>query len=80
MSTKITLEFFSADEKPKESCCVLAVCDYSILPNKSLREIPYSKKHDLFNAFDRTSREEAKVHAMRNVVAWAYVPDWGDVT
>lgn len=75
MSTKIELEFFSVDEKlPEKSYDVL------IVSSGHLYEVYYSKVHNLFNAYDYQEREEAVSNAIRDVAAWAYMPDWRIVT
>lgn len=74
MSTKIELEFFSVDEKPETSCDVI------IVSSGHLYEVHYSKVHNLFNAYDYQKREKAVSHAIGDVTAWAYRPDWRIVT
>lgn len=84
MSTKIELEFFSVDEKlPEEQCDVMTVSKHELPETEKTfylqQNVPYSPKHKLFNVYDRDTEEEAGRYPFRNVIAWAYQPDWSKV-
>ncbi len=72
MSTKIKIRFFSVDEKlPEKECNVQVVIKFTTAHNVYYHSqfAPYSPKHKLF----------AESWALRDVVAWAYQPDWSKV-
>lgn len=82
MSTKIKIRFFSVDEKlPEKECIVQVVIKFTTAHNVYYHSqfAPYSPKHKLFNAHDHNTKDQAESWALRDVVAWAYPPDWSKV-
>lgn len=83
MSTKIELEFFSADEKklPEESGDVLVIWSHTCGSERfhHIDELHYSKKHNAFNVYDHYTPEDAEAFGFQGIVAWAHIPDWSKV-
>ena len=75
---EITLKFreIAVDGLPKESmdCAVIHDYDGRFQPNK----LSYSSLHEMFNAHDHTTRDEAERTMIDNITHWIPILEFSD--